>query len=102
MLLISRIGLYAASISTLVAFGVMAVIRYIDINKNVLSMKISKGSLISSLLLACILAVTYYMNQTVTNVIMLLVVCAYALVMNWGFAKSAVKMGMDYIKKIKK
>ncbi|MCD8012438.1 MAG: oligosaccharide flippase family protein [Lachnospiraceae bacterium] len=102
VLLINRIGLYAASISTLVAFGAMAVIRYIDINKNVLSMKISKDALISSLLLACVLAVTYYLNQTVTNIIMLLVVCVYALVMNWGFAKSAVKMGMDYIKKIKK
>ncbi|MCD8348899.1 MAG: oligosaccharide flippase family protein [Lachnospiraceae bacterium] len=102
VLLINRIGLYAASISTLVAFGAMAVIRYIDINKNVLSMKISKGALISSLLLAGILTVTYYMNQTVINIIMLLVVCVYALVMNWEFAKSAVKMGMDYIKKIKK
>lgn len=102
VLLINRIGLYAASISTLVAFGVMAVIRYIDINKNVLKMKISKGALISSLLLACVLTVTYYMNQTIVNVVMLLVVCVYALVMNWGFAKSAVKMGMDYIKKIKK
>lgn len=101
VLLINRIGLYAASISTLVAFGVMAVIRYIDINKNVLSMKISKSALISSLLLACILAVTYYVNQTAINIIMLVVVIVYALVMNWGFAKSAVKMGMSYIKKIR-
>jgi len=101
VLLINRIGLYAASISTLVAFGVMAVIRYVDINKNVLKMKISRNALISSLVLASVLAVTYYINQTVMNVIMLLVVCVYALVTNWGFAKSAVKVGMDYIKKIK-
>ncbi|MCD8231329.1 MAG: oligosaccharide flippase family protein, partial [Clostridiales bacterium] len=101
VLLINRIGLYAASISTLVAFGVMAVIRYIDINKNVLSMKISKGALVSSLLLACVLAVTYYMNQTIVNVVMLLAVCAYALVMNWEFAKSALRMGKDCLKKLR-
>lgn len=101
VLLISRIGLYAASISTLVAFGVMAVIRYVDINKNVLKMKISRNALISSFILACVLAVTYYVNHTIVNIVMLLVVCVYALVMNWGFAKSVVKMGKDYIKKIR-
>lgn len=38
LLLINKIGLYAASLSTLIAFGAMAVVRYFDINK-ILKMK---------------------------------------------------------------
>ncbi len=41
LLLINKIGLYAASLSTLIAFGAMAVVRYFDINK-ILKMKIRR------------------------------------------------------------
>ena len=99
--LIWKIGLYAASISTLVAFGSMAVIRYIDINKTI-KMKIAAPALISSLILACALAVTYYLNVMPINIIMLAVVCAYAIWMNWGFAVSAVKMGANFVKSLRK
>lgn len=97
LLLIGSIGLYAASISTLVAFGVMAVIRYLDINKTV-RMRISTLALISSVILACVLSITYYINKPVLNIAMLIVVCLYSLVMNREVVISGAKIGKQFVK----
>jgi O-antigen/teichoic acid export membrane protein len=97
LLMIGHIGLYSASLSTLIAFGSMAIIRYIDINKTV-HMKISTSALASSFVLAVVLAVTYYLNIFAVNIIMLFLVCVYAVVMNKGFMMSAVNMGKNFIK----
>lgn len=99
--LILKIGLYAASISTLVAFGGMAIIRYIDINKTI-TMKIASPVLISSIILACALTVTYYLNITSLNIIMLVIIVIYAIWMNWGLAVSAEKMGFNFLKYLRK
>lgn len=101
LVLIGKIGLYAASISTLVAFGSMAVIRYIDINK-IIKMKIAPSVLISSIVLACALTVTYYLNITWINIIMLIIIVIYAIGMNWKLAVSAEKMGIDFFKSLRK
>lgn len=97
LLLIGRLGLYAASISTLVAFASMAIIRYIDINKAI-SMKISSPILISSIILGCMLAITYYINETLINILMLIFVCIYSFIMNRDLAASAVKLVLSFIK----
>lgn len=96
--LIGKIGLFAASISTLVAFGIMAVVRYIDINK-VIRLRIDAKILISSILLALLLAVTYYVNHFVLNIIMLVIICVYAIIVNKGFIRSAVDIGKKFLKK---
>ncbi len=97
--LISKLGLYAASLSTLIAFGSMAVIRYIDINKTI-KMKIATPTLISSIIVACVLAITYYINVTILNVIMLIIVCVYSIWMNKEFVVSAEKMGITFFKSL--
>ena len=99
--LIWKIGLYAASVSTLVAFASMAIIRYIDINK-IIKMKIDPPVLISSIIVACALAVTYSLNITGLNLVMLIIVVIYAIWMNWDLAVSAEKMGMNFLRSIKK
>lgn len=99
--LIWEIGLYAASISTFVAFGSMAIIRYIDINKTI-KMKIASPALISSIILACVLSVTYYLNITSLNIIMLIIIVIYAIWMNWGLAVSAEKVGINFLKSLRK
>lgn len=91
ILMISKIGLYAASISTLAAFAIMSVIRYIDINRTI-HMKIDKWVLAASALLAMVLCVTYYMNITWLNLIMLGIVIVYALFMNKDILKAAVRI----------
>lgn len=82
LLFIGRIGLYAASISTFIAFGSMAMVRCIDINKSV-SIKISNPVLISSLLVGVVLGITYYINNLVVNTIALLGVIIYVIVLDW-------------------
>lgn len=99
--LIWKLELYAASLSTLFAFGSMAVIRYMDINRTI-KMKIAAPALLSSVMLAGALAVTYYMNVTAVNIGMLILVCIYSIWMNWKFAVSAGKMGVKFIKSLGK
>ena len=99
--LIWKIGLYAASISTLIAFGSMAIIRHIDVNRTI-KMKIATPVLISSIILACALTVTYFLNISYVNFIMLLIVCAYSVLMNWKLGVSAWNMGIDFLKSLRK
>lgn len=101
LILIGRIGLYAASISTLIAFGSMALVRYIDVNKSV-KMKISTSTLFSSLIIAIALAIVYYQKNQTLNVIMLVIVCIYALAMNWGLVLSVLNIVRKGIEKLKK
>lgn len=98
IVLISRIGLYAASISTLISFGSMAVLRYIDVNRKV-QMKIKQDVLFSSAILAVLLAITYYRNHLLLNVLMLFIVMSYSIFMNYGFLKSGFHLCFNIIKK---
>ena len=100
LLLINKIGLYAASISTLVAFGSMAVIRYIDINKTV-KMKISTPVLISSFVLGIALMISYYQQNTVLDIIFLVIVCVYSVAMNWKFGLKCLSEAKKIINKYK-
>lgn len=100
LLLINKIGLYAASISTLVAFGSMAVIRYIDINKTV-KMKISTPVLISSFVLGIALMISYYQQNTVLDIIFLVIVCVYSVAMNWKFGLKCLSEAKEIINKYK-
>ena len=78
---IGKIGLYAASLSTLVAFGTMALIRYKDINK-MIKMRISNQAIFSSVGIAVILLITYYINIIFLNIGMLLLVILYCIWLN--------------------
>ena len=98
LLFIKSIGLYAASISTVVAFGSMLIVRYIDINKTI-HMKIKASILISSLSLALILAVTYFLNYFWINIIMLIIITVYSIVINLSLFKSGVIIVKNYLKK---
>ncbi len=98
LLLIKEIGVYAASISTFVAFGIMTIIRYQDVNKTI-QMKIPRGVLLSSVTLALLLVFTYYWNHPVGNVVALLVTGVYALVMNWDLMKKAIQMVKELLQR---
>ena len=88
--LIGFIGLYAASVSTLVSFAAMAIIRYMDINRTI-RMKIDRSILLSTTVIGIGLAVTYYLNNFWINLVMLALICVYAVAMNLSFIRSAFK-----------
>ena len=59
LILINKIQVFAASLSTLVAFLSMFIVRYIDVNKTV-HMRIKKPIAVGSVLLSVMLIGTYY------------------------------------------
>ncbi|MCM1125567.1 MAG: oligosaccharide flippase family protein [Lachnospiraceae bacterium] len=81
LLLIHRMELYAASISSMAAFGAMAIIRVIDIKRKV-NIGISRKIFCLNIAMAITLAATYYINNTLLNIVMFIVVCIYTIVVN--------------------
>lgn len=100
LLLIQKIDIYAASVSTLVAFGAMFVVRYIDINRTV-RMKLKKSAIIGSLAIGGMLCFTYYINNIIINIIALVITAVYAFVTNVDMLKSGIKLVKKTFKKIK-
>lgn len=89
--LINRIQVFAASISTLVAFLSMFVIRYIDVNKTV-HMKIRKPIIIGSVLIGGMLIGTYYCGNKIIQFIALCITAIYAVLTNVDVLKSGVNL----------
>lgn len=93
LLLINKIQVFAASLSTLIAFLSMFIVRYIDVNKDV-HMRIKKPIAIGSILLSIMLVGTYYCNNKVIQFVALCITALYAVVTNMDLLKS----GMNLVK----
>mgnify|MGYP002656771605 FL=1 len=91
LILINKIQVFAASLSTLVAFLSMFIVRYIDVNKTV-HMRIKKPIAIGSILLSIMLIGTYYCNNKVIQFVALCVTALYAVVTNVDLLKSGVNL----------
>lgn len=87
VILINKIQIFAASISTLVAFLSMFIVRYIDVNKTV-HMRIKKPIIIGSVLIGGMLIGTYYCGNKVIQFIALCITGIYAVVTNVDMMKS--------------
>lgn len=81
LILINKIGLFAASFSTLISFAIVAIYRYIDVNRT-LRMHIEKRSLVLTIIACCIILPLYYHNEFAWNVVSLLVAICYAFIIN--------------------
>lgn len=86
LLLIKKIGVYAASISTLVAFFAMFIIRYIPISRT-LNIKIAAKTLVSTIIMGLFLAVTYYCGNIIIQALALIVTVTYAVIYNLDMIK---------------
>ena len=76
---IKKIGIYAAAISTLLAFFALFIIRYIDVQKYV-DIKISNKNIFIFLILFILSFLTYMYNNVYINIIMLIIniiVCGF-------------------------
>lgn len=93
LILINKIQVFAASLSTLVAFLSMFIVRYIDVNKTV-HMRIKKPIAVGSVLLSVMLIGTYYCNNKVVQFVALCITAIYAFVTNMDLLKS----GMNLVK----
>lgn len=91
LILINKIQVFAASLSTLVAFLSMFIVRYIDVNKNV-HMRIKKPIAIGSILLSVMLIGTYYCNNKVIQFVALCITAIYAVVTNMDMLRSGIAL----------
>lgn len=91
---IKWIGLYAASISTLIAYFSMFIYRYIDSRKYV-KLKVNKKLIISMLTVLATSIIVYYTQKTTLQIINALLILIYAIVIN----KTSVKFIWDNIRK---
>lgn len=98
IMFVKSIGIYAASISTLISYFVMCIYRYIDVKKYVI-LKIDWNLIISASLIGALLLTTYYIGNILYSAILLMISCAYAF---WSVKAINKAIINKFMKKIKK
>ena len=96
--LVKFVGLYAAAISSVAAFGVMAVYRYFDLKKY-MNIRLEKRSMAVIVLLYCITCWSYYKGNMVVQGCVLLMVAVCSALMNRKMLLEAVHMIRSKIKR---
>ncbi|MFQ8733826.1 MAG: lipopolysaccharide biosynthesis protein [Enterocloster bolteae] len=91
LLFINRVGLYAASLSSLIAFLVMFIIRYAEINRTV-HMRIKRSAALSSIIMGAILTGAFYSNSVMIQGIALAVTIGYGIWANADLLRTVLKM----------
>lgn len=99
IILIKIIGIYAAALSTLIAFVAMAIYRYIDVQRY-LKIIISKKLIISLTIAFAIVIAVYYINNILLHIITFLAVIVFAIILNYKFLKSVIKIILNKYKNI--
>ncbi len=82
LVLIKFMGLYAAVISTFVAFFVMSIYRLMDASKRYFKIKIDMKFIIQSLIALIFVFVSYYINNIYLNVFVVLFAVLFAIYIN--------------------
>lgn len=95
LLLVNYIGLFAAAVSTLVAFVIMSFYRLYDIKKKYFSIKFDKKFIIKTIIVLPIILVLYYINNLYLNVLNLLIAIVYA----WNINRDSIHIVLNLIKK---
>lgn len=91
VLLIKFIGLYAASVSTLVSYLAMSIYRYIDVQKYV-KISIDKKMVLVSMIVAVMILTTYYIRNLWLCLGSLLLIVIYFYMNNKDIIMKSVKM----------
>lgn len=97
-LLIRKLGLYAASLSTAISYFVMMLYRHFDLKKYI-NIKIEKGLALKTVIIFTFSIILFFQKNIFLDIINLLVVCIYAFILNKSFLTVSIK---TIIKKLKK
>jgi len=98
VVLINFIGLFAASISTLLAYASMAIYRYFHVKKYI-NVRLDKKIIILTIFVGAITISAYYYNNIGINVIVVLFVVIYAILLNKEFLLSTLDIILTKIKR---
>ena len=91
VVLIKKIGLYAASISTALSYLAMTLYRHFDLKKYI-TIKFEKGLLTKTIIIFTFAIICYYYNHLVLNIICLVIVVIYSIILNKDFLLSGEKL----------
>lgn len=81
IVLIKSIGLYAASISTVIAYALMFIYRWIDVKKYV-KFNVNKILMFALTIMYGVTIFTYYLKNTMISVVVLVIVVVFAIIIN--------------------
>lgn len=95
--LIKFVGLYAASISSLVAYMVLAIIRCFD-TKKYKNLKIPRKYVIAAVIVYLLVLLGYYSEIKMVQTVVLAITLIYAVAVNYEFIKSCVSGMIGKIK----
>ena len=99
VLLIKFIGIFAASISTLVAYATMAIYRYVDIRKYA-KIELQKKTLLLTTIILLVTLYSYYSGNILLRIVSLLIVVLYSFIINRSFLRGANNMIKNKINNI--
>lgn len=98
LLLISKFGVYAASISTLVSYAAVALYRAHDIKKMII-IRWDKNIIISLISMFLIATVAYYMRNVVMHIVVLIMSFIYSILMNRELLLGIFHNGLSILKR---
>lgn len=81
LLLIKPLGLYAATLSSAIAYGIMMIWRYIDCNK-IINAKLSRKLVVSYVTVLCTILIVYYRGMFFIKLMALVIACIYSSFIN--------------------
>ena len=90
IVLIKSIGLYAASISTVIAYALMFIYRWIDVKKYV-KFNVNKILMFALTIMYGITIFTYYLKNSMISVIVLVIVVVFTILNSVSYLKQIVK-----------
>lgn len=91
MVMISKIGLYAASISTVISYFSLYCLRYIDVKKR-FGIRLETSLIISGIVMMLFIGSCYYIQNIMLCGLAFLIYVCYAVVLNIRILKSIVSM----------
>lgn len=98
LLFVKTMGLYAASLSTLISYFVVFVLRYIDVRKR-FNIRLKPTIVIGTVVMTVMVWVAYYSRNVVWCAIALVVTVVYAVVMNCGLMKNIMNTALRFVRK---
>lgn len=97
IVLIKSIGLYAASISTVIAYALMFIYRWIDVKRYV-KFNVNKILMFALIIMYGVTIFTYYLKNSMISVIVLVIVVVFAIITNLNSVSYLKQIVKDKIK----
>lgn len=98
LFLIKKIGLYAASVSTLAAYATMAIYRYFHVKKYI-NIPLKFKYVVVTVIESVIVIIAYYLRNNIINYIVLLFVIVYSVWYNYDFCKAIIRQAHRFFYK---